>query len=267
MLHVPPKNYDFEGEIIPCSDFLLGTSQPRPFYSSILLIINSIISRSSSPPLLLLSTDCIANVPEARLPPWKRLCIAPGPRYKVEECSSAPTARPTGGFRADYGFVGTLDAEIRRDPDREIGYGFNDIWVDPDEIAEEIPATDVAELGKRMTDFVTTIRQDTYEIYGRLGDAQDDILLMSASREAWVQSTDASDTTRSEARPLRTTVLAQQTKIGDLRPVDRRLQAQLAEVLTLQRTLQTQMAALQSQQRAARDPTHPDVPEEAGSSS
>ncbi|GKE36129.1 hypothetical protein Tco_1455451 [Tanacetum coccineum] len=29
MLHVPPKNYDIEGEIIPCSDFLLGTSQPR----------------------------------------------------------------------------------------------------------------------------------------------------------------------------------------------------------------------------------------------
>ncbi|GKG56080.1 hypothetical protein Tco_0577155, partial [Tanacetum coccineum] len=48
--------------------------------------------------------------------------IAPGPRYKVGECSSALTARPTGVFRVDYGFVGTLDAEIRHDPDREIGY-------------------------------------------------------------------------------------------------------------------------------------------------
>nr|GEY11191.1 hypothetical protein [Tanacetum cinerariifolium] len=28
MLHVPPKNNEFEGEIIPCSDFHLGTSQP-----------------------------------------------------------------------------------------------------------------------------------------------------------------------------------------------------------------------------------------------
>ncbi|GJS48717.1 hypothetical protein Tco_0598838 [Tanacetum coccineum] len=95
-------------------------------------------------------------------------------------------------------------------------------------------------------------KQDTYEIYGRLDDAQDDRLLISgqlnllrrdrrsharttrlmegearAFREAWVQSMDASDTARSE----------------------------------------TQMVALQSQQRPARDPVHPDVPEEAGSSS
>ncbi|GJS84637.1 hypothetical protein Tco_0751178 [Tanacetum coccineum] len=221
---------------------------------------------TSSPPLLLPSTDCRADVPEVTLPPRKRLCIAPGPRYEVGECSSAPTAMLTGGFRADYGFVGTLDAEIRCDPDREISYGITDVWMDPDEIAEEIPAIDVAELGQRMTNFVTTVRQDTDEIYGRLDDAQDDRSLISdqfnllrrdkrahactdilmesearASREAWVQSMDASDTARFEA--------------------------QLAEAQTLLRTLQTQMAALQSQQTPARDPAHPDVPEEASSSS
>ncbi|GJW95370.1 putative reverse transcriptase domain-containing protein [Tanacetum coccineum] len=120
---------------------------------------------TSSLPLLLPSTDC---------------------RVDVLECSSASTARPIGGFRIVYGFVGTLDAEIRRDPDREI-------------------------------DFVTTARQDTDEIYGRLDDVHDDRLLMSghlnllrrdrgshsrttrlikgevrASRKAWVQSMDAS---------------------------------------------------------------------------
>ncbi|GKF97241.1 hypothetical protein Tco_0293062, partial [Tanacetum coccineum] len=99
---------------------------------------------TSSLPLPLPSTDHRADVPEAMLPPRKRLYIALGPRFEVGECSSA-AARPTGGFRADYGFVGTLDAEIRRDPGREIGYGITDIWEDPDEIAEEIPATDVAE--------------------------------------------------------------------------------------------------------------------------
>ncbi|GJU60253.1 putative reverse transcriptase domain-containing protein [Tanacetum coccineum] len=133
---------------------------------------------TSSPPLLLPFTDCRANVPKVTLPPQKRLCITPGPRYKIEECSSAPTARPTGVFRVDYGFVGTLDSEIRRDPDREIGYGITDIWVDPDEIVKKILATDVAKLGQRMTDFITTIRQDTYEIYGRLDDAQDDRSLL-----------------------------------------------------------------------------------------
>ncbi|GKE46920.1 hypothetical protein Tco_1478178, partial [Tanacetum coccineum] len=146
---------------------------------------------TSSLPLLLPSTDYKAGVSEVTLPPRKRLCIALGSRYEVGESSSAPTARPTGGFRVDYGFVGTLDDEIR--------------------------------LSQRMTDFVTTVRQDTYEIYVRLDDAQDERLLMSGqlnilrrdrcahartarlmeteaklSREAWVQSMDASDTARSK---------------------------------------------------------------------
>ncbi|GKD07166.1 hypothetical protein Tco_1186851, partial [Tanacetum coccineum] len=136
---------------------------------------------------------------------------------------------------------------------RDVGYGITDTW---DEMVKDMQgtpsATDVAGLSQRMTDFVTTIRQDTDEIYGRLDDAQDDRSLMSsqlnllcrdrcahariarlmegearASREAWVQSMDANDTTRSE----------------------------------------TQMAVLQSQQIPARDLVHPDVPEETGSSS
>ncbi|GKC98544.1 hypothetical protein Tco_1168819 [Tanacetum coccineum] len=113
-----------------------------------------------------------------------------------------------------------------------------------------------------MTDFVTTVRQDTNEIYGRLDHAQDDISLMSGqlnmlhrdrrahariarlmesearlSREAWVQSMDASDTARSEVRALWTTVLAQQTEIRDLQAIDRRRQTQLTKALTLLRTL------------------------------
>nr|GEV44374.1 hypothetical protein [Tanacetum cinerariifolium] len=147
---------------------------------------------TSSPPLLLPSTDCRADVPKVT---------------------------STGGSRADNGFVSTLDFEIRRDPDRE-------------------------------TDFVTTVRQDTDEIYVRLGNAQDDRSVMSGqlnllcrdrrfhactarlmegkarvTREAWAQAMDASDMARSK------------------------------------------MVSLQSQQRAARDPTHLDVPKEADSSS
>ncbi|GJY85872.1 putative reverse transcriptase domain-containing protein [Tanacetum coccineum] len=75
---------------------------------------------------------------------------------------------------------------------------------------------------------------------------------------------DASDTACSLVRALRTTVLAQQTEIGELRAIDRRRQIQLIEALTLLRMLQTQMAALQSQQTPARDLAHPDVPEEVG---
>nr|GEV48395.1 hypothetical protein [Tanacetum cinerariifolium] len=57
------------------------------------------------------------------------------------------------------------------------------------------------------------------------------------------------------------------TEIGDLRVADHRRQVQLTKALTLLKTLETQMVALQSQHRPARDPSHPDVPEEAGSSS
>nr|GFD28395.1 hypothetical protein [Tanacetum cinerariifolium] len=52
---------------------------------------------------------------QVTLPPRKRLDIAFGPRYEVEESSSA-AARLVGGFRADYGFVATVDREIMRDP-------------------------------------------------------------------------------------------------------------------------------------------------------
>ncbi|GKF34001.1 hypothetical protein Tco_0107201, partial [Tanacetum coccineum] len=126
-----------------------------------------------SPPLLLPSTDHRADVREVCLPPRKRLCFALGPRYEVGESSSAPTARPTRGFRADYGFVATLDDEIRRDPERDVGYGITDTW---DEMLVDMPgapATDETELGQRLTNFVTTVRQDTNEIYGRLDDAHD----------------------------------------------------------------------------------------------
>ncbi|GKF05659.1 hypothetical protein Tco_0036327, partial [Tanacetum coccineum] len=115
--------------------------------------------------LLLPSTDCRAGVFEVTLPPRKRLCIALGLRFEVGESSSAPTTRPTRGFREDYGFFGTLDDEIRRDPKREVGYGITDTW---DEMVEDMQgtpaATDVAGLSQQMTDFVTMICTDIAKI-------------------------------------------------------------------------------------------------------
>ncbi|GKD04818.1 hypothetical protein Tco_1179792, partial [Tanacetum coccineum] len=81
---------------------------------------------------------------------------------------------------ADYGFVSTLDDEIRRDLERYVGYEIIDTREDMVEDIQGKPiVTDVAELNQRMTYFVMTIRHDTDEIYGRLDDAQDDRLLMS----------------------------------------------------------------------------------------
>ncbi|GJY48021.1 hypothetical protein Tco_0437977 [Tanacetum coccineum] len=75
---------------------------------------------SGIPPLHLLSTDCKEDRPEVTLPPQKRLGIALGPAYEVGESSFAAAARPAGGLRADYGFVATMDREIRRDLERDV---------------------------------------------------------------------------------------------------------------------------------------------------
>ncbi|GJT74430.1 hypothetical protein Tco_1041155 [Tanacetum coccineum] len=94
---------------------------------------------TSSPPLHLLSTDHRADRPEVTLSNRKRLCIALGLRYEVGESLSALTARPPRGA----------------------------------------PATDETGLGWRMTNFVTTVRQDTNEIYVRLDDEQTELHLMA----------------------------------------------------------------------------------------
>nr|GEZ08747.1 protein STICHEL-like 3 [Tanacetum cinerariifolium] len=153
--------------------------------------------------------------------------------------------RSTRGFRADYGFVGTLDSDIRRDSDREVGYRITDVWVDPTKAAEEIPLTTLAELSQRVTNFVTTVWQGIDEIYMRLDGAKSDRYLMTGqlnvlcrdrcyhanasllfereakvAREAWAQPMDASHIARFEVMTLRTMVLALQTKNGKLREAD-----------------------------------------------
>ncbi|GKA41032.1 hypothetical protein Tco_0733625 [Tanacetum coccineum] len=125
-----------------------------------------------SPPLL--------DRPKVTLPPQKRLGIALGPRYEVEESSPAAAARPTEGLRADYGFVATIDREIRHDLKRDVGYGITNFW---DEIVEAMHGTpvviDMEEFSQRMTEFETRVRQDTDEIYRRLDDEQSERQLMA----------------------------------------------------------------------------------------
>ncbi|GJU01978.1 hypothetical protein Tco_1112316 [Tanacetum coccineum] len=241
---------------------------------------------SGTPPLHLLSTDCRADRPEVTLLPRKRLGITLGPRYKVGESLSA-AARPAGGLRADYGFVATMDREIRRDLERDVGYGITDSW---DEIVEAMQGTpvvtDEAEFSQRMTEFETRVRQDTDEIYtrDRRAHARTAKLMETGariSREAWGRSMDVSDLAHAEVMSLRTQVVAQQAMITELQAADRRRQAmitemlmadrrrqkQFIEALKLLKRLQTQMTEFERQQGPAKGPAQPDVPEEAGSSS
>nr|GFB47601.1 hypothetical protein [Tanacetum cinerariifolium] len=121
---------------------------------------------TSSPPLQLPSASHREDRLDVTLPPQKRLDIALGPRYEVGE-SSSTAARPVGGLREDYGFVATVDREIVRDPEREVGYGITDSW---DEIVETLQGAPVSidtELGGYVREFEIRVRQDTDEIYMR----------------------------------------------------------------------------------------------------
>ncbi|GJV24603.1 hypothetical protein Tco_1377298 [Tanacetum coccineum] len=133
---------------------------------------------ASSPSLLLPSVDHRADRPEVCLPPWKRLCFAFGHRYEVGESSSAAAARPTRGFKADYGFVATMDREVRRDLERDVGYEITDTC---DEMLVDMPgalANDDTKLGRRMTEFTTRVRHTTIRILRRLYDDRTELQLM-----------------------------------------------------------------------------------------
>ncbi|GJZ54463.1 hypothetical protein Tco_0609348 [Tanacetum coccineum] len=87
---------------------------------------------TSSPPLLLPSASRREDRPEVTLPPRKR-----------------------------------LDRDIRRDPEREVGYGITDLWDEIVETLQGAPVSTDTELGRHMTAFETRVRQDMDEIYTR----------------------------------------------------------------------------------------------------
>nr|GFA56602.1 reverse transcriptase domain-containing protein [Tanacetum cinerariifolium] len=202
---------------------------------------------TSSPPLQLPSASRREDKPEVTLPPRKRLGITLGPGYEVGESSSAAASRPAGGLRADYGFVATMDMEIRRDLVRE---------------------------------FETRVRRDIDEIYLRLDDEQRERQVLAGrlnmlfrdrrahlytrhqmetkarlSREAWVRSMDASNLARGEVMSLRTTVLGQMTEIRKLHAADRRRQIVTSEMLRADHMRLAEIKRLRTADRTSDSPT------------
>ncbi|GJT03275.1 hypothetical protein Tco_0824444 [Tanacetum coccineum] len=143
-------------------------------------------STSYSPHPHIILSHTIVDTPPSGTPPLLPIPLPTSSPslYEVGESSSTAAARPTGGFRADYGFVATMDREIRRDLERDISYGITDTW---DEMLVDMPgapAIDDTKLGRQMTEFTTRVRQDTDEIYMRLDDEQIEERDARMSREA-----------------------------------------------------------------------------------
>nr|GFB94052.1 hypothetical protein [Tanacetum cinerariifolium] len=113
-----------------------------------------------------------ADRPEVTLPPRKRLSIVHRLGYEAGESSAVAAARPIEGCRTDYGFVGYVEAEIRRRIAEDIGYGIRDAWIDPRDIAEEEALTTLEGVTTRVTKLVAVQEQDTQDIYGMMEDTQ-----------------------------------------------------------------------------------------------
>ncbi|GJQ99564.1 hypothetical protein Tco_0522549 [Tanacetum coccineum] len=93
--------------------------------------------------------------------------------YKIGESSAVAATRPVGGRRADYGFVGTMDTEIRRRRAEEVGYGIRDVWIDPREAVEEVAPMTLGGVNTRVTELTAVQEQDTQDIYAVIEDTQD----------------------------------------------------------------------------------------------
>ncbi|GKB88272.1 hypothetical protein Tco_0960544 [Tanacetum coccineum] len=194
---------------------------------------------TSLPLLQLLSSDHRTDRPEITLPPRKRLGIDLGPRYELGESSAIAATRLIGGRRTDYGFIGTMDTEIRRQRAEEVSYGIRDVWIDPREAIKEDIYVVIEDTQDRQTQIyqsVGTLVDDSQYHYetARLLDQE-----ALVSREAWGRSIE----------------------------VDYQRQVQLTKALELLKGLQTQMAEFQRQLGPAKGPAQPDAPGEAGSSS
>ncbi|GJW35542.1 reverse transcriptase domain-containing protein [Tanacetum coccineum] len=155
---------------------------------------------TSSPPLQLLSSDRRTNRPEITLPPRKR---------------------------AYYGFVGTIDTEIRRQRDEEVGYGIKWKLCRP------------RRGGRGGTR------------HGYRADIEDQEALVS--REAWGRSIEVRYMAHSEIMALRSVVMGQQAVISQLQAADHRSHSVTSEMLHADRMRQAEIAALRAFDRTRQE--------------
>nr|GEW24766.1 reverse transcriptase domain-containing protein [Tanacetum cinerariifolium] len=153
---------------------------------------------SSYPPPLVDRKD---GIPESEQPPRKRLCLSTlGSRYEVGESS-------TRGREVDYGFVNTIEAEMRHRGIREVGYVIRDTWIDLAEAVPEMDPTTLEKVNTRVTELAELHEHDTQDLYDLLEDARmETVWIMKkeayAAREAWAHSVGLSQIVHHELQTL-----------------------------------------------------------------
>nr|GEU40870.1 hypothetical protein [Tanacetum cinerariifolium] len=223
------------------------------------------------------------GIPESEQPPRKRLCLSTlGSKYEVGEISKR-------GQGVDYGFVDTVEAEMRHRGIREVGYGIRDTWIDPAEAVPEMAPTTLEKVNTRVIELAELHEHDTQDLYALLEDAQDEIVWIMvdeayAAREAWAHSVGLSQTVHHEFQTLRKLVYAQeyqlqthqthlplqntliqtqqqlqethsqiqQIEMAGLRETDRVRQSQIVETLRVMRDMRREMGDMHAELLALR---------------
>ncbi|GJS41093.1 hypothetical protein Tco_0566136 [Tanacetum coccineum] len=139
-----------------------------------------------SSPLILPATDRREDVPEADVPPRKRV------------------------------FIDTVDATFGRLMSREVGYEITNVWDDMVGDIEERAPTTLEELSQRVTDLAATLARDTHEMRYHLHTV---VLLKSKARhawQAWSQTMDCNRAVHAELLAYRAEVRALHEQISVL---------------------------------------------------
>ncbi|GJR62387.1 hypothetical protein Tco_1504549 [Tanacetum coccineum] len=125
-------------------------------------------------------------------------------------------------MRADYGFVSTMDTEIRRQRAEEVGYGIKDVWVDPREAIDKVAPMTLEGVNTRVTELTAVQEQDTQDIYAMIEDTQDRQTQIYHSVGTLVDD---------KILALRSVVMGQQAVISQLQAADRKSQVVDLEML------------------------------------
>nr|GFA26656.1 hypothetical protein [Tanacetum cinerariifolium] len=96
--------------------------------------------------------------------------ISFGPQPSTLSFTKEDAEKPIKGRRADYGFVDSVEAEIKRRRAEDIRYSIRDTWIDPIDVAEEVALMTLKGYNTRVIELAAVQEQDTQDIYGVIED-------------------------------------------------------------------------------------------------
>ncbi|GJZ27983.1 hypothetical protein Tco_0572630 [Tanacetum coccineum] len=204
---------------------------------------------AASPPLSLPSTSPRTDVPEAEMPPRKRVCLTtPAPGCEIGESSAAGAARQPR-------------------PTPKV-----DTWDEIIKAMMEITPTTLEGVDQRVTELDTTVRQRTEEFQVRFEEAYDDRAYLRARVNTLFRDRPYHRHTAlaldREAVYARIAWTGSEERSAAIEAHVRTLEAQVATLIAQTTSLQTQLTIALGRIATleARDPEPQDGPAEAGSS-